>query len=69
MATTIRPRATVRCTRCKDPIEWIKMKSGKNMPVQEGPYITIVTDNGETYRGRESHWGHCPFAKEFRKDK
>ena len=65
--TTVKPRNIVECKRCQAPIEWIKTASGKNMPMEEGPYLTIVTDEGVTVRGRESHWGHCPFAKEFRK--
>jgi len=55
------------CKKCGAQIEFIKMKSGKFMPVNVEPYKIVVTDGGETARGRTSHYATCPFAQEFRK--
>ncbi|NPV81912.1 MAG: hypothetical protein HPY52_16900 [Firmicutes bacterium] len=56
----------VRCKACKEPIEWVKLSSGKLMPVN-CQYVTVVTDGGEVVRGRTPHWATCPFAESFRK--
>lgn len=51
--------------KCGDQIEFIKLKSGKLMPVS-GNYQTIVTDDGDIVKGRISHFATCKYAKEFR---
>jgi hypothetical protein len=54
------------CLRCRAPIYFIKMKSGRFMPVNE-EILTIVTDDGRMETGRIPHWATCEFANEFRK--
>jgi hypothetical protein len=54
------------CRSCNAEIVWIKTKAGKLMPL-DPPVLTVVTDQGETVRGRESHWATCPGAGEHRR--
>jgi len=57
------------CSKCGAVIKWIVMKdSKKRMPLEARP-LTIVTDDGEVVRGRESHFAHCPHAQSFRRDR
>lgn len=53
-----------RCAKCNAEIKWIKMQSGKNMPVDpplrtvvkdEGDE-TLVTPDGRTIKGRFASW-------------
>jgi hypothetical protein len=53
------------CRSCGAKISWIVTKSGKKNPVDHD-YKTIVTDEGEVVRGRESHFATCPDAEKWR---
>lgn len=54
------------CRSCRAPIVWVRTRSGKPMPL-DPTVITIVTDEGDTIRGRISHFGTCPNAAAHRK--
>ena len=58
-------RKGTTCKLCGVYIEWIKTKSGKNMPVDPTP-ATIITEDGRVYKGFVPHWVSCPNADEFR---
>jgi hypothetical protein len=55
-----------QCKACNAEIKWIRMKSGKQMPVDPKP-IVVVTDLGTMVRGYNPHWASCPAAENFRK--
>jgi hypothetical protein len=55
-----------KCKACGIDLTYIRMKSGRLMPVS-GPRITIVTDRGDVLTGRESHYASCPGANKHRK--
>jgi hypothetical protein len=57
---------TLVCRGCGVYIEWVKTKSGKNMPV-DPELVTIITKEGEVVRGYIPHWSTCPEANKFRK--
>lgn len=58
----------VVCRGCGIYIEFIKMKSGKFMPVEPLP-IKVITKNGQVVDGYIPHWQKCPKAGTFRKAK
>ena len=53
------------CRSCGETVTWIKLKSGKSMPVNDDK-ITIVTKNGEVVSGSTSHFATCPQAQKWR---
>lgn len=55
-----------KCNKCSNPIEFVKMKSGKLMPV-DPLKLKIVTTDGTVVTGQESHFSTCPYADDFRK--
>ena len=55
-----------KCKSCNKDIAWIKMKTGKVMPV-DVPAITVITENGETIKAYTSHFVTCPNANEHRR--
>jgi hypothetical protein len=64
---------TKKC-KCGAEIGFIKMKSGKAMPVDAEPVKAIVTERGEMgglYGNMQDvyipHWSTCPLAAEFKK--
>lgn len=73
------------CKGCKREIEWVKMRSGKSMPVDPGPktisaeeagrFNLVTQDGGVIGRapngatGRMPHWATCPDFKKFKKEK
>lgn len=56
----------VICKGCNKVIKWIKMESGKNMPV-DTKLITVVTIDGKVVRGYIPHWSTCEKYKQFKK--
>lgn len=54
------------CKGCGAPILWVRTSSGKFMPCEVG-VLVIVDDAGHVHRGHESHYAHCPKAKDFRR--
>jgi len=57
------------CKACGAPIKWVKMESGKAMPVDIDP-IKIVRETetgGIVVGGYLAHWATCPKANNFRK--
>ena len=55
-----------RCKSCNREIVWIKMKSGKAMPV-DVPALTVITEDGDTIKAYTSHFATCPNANQHRK--
>jgi len=55
-----------KCKRCGAPIQFIKNPNGK-YHVCETLKLTIITSGCKVVSGYESHFAHCPHAKEFRK--
>lgn len=57
------------CKGCKQEIEWVKMPSGKRMPVDKKPTIVVVVEDGQgrAVEGYQPHWATCPNADEFRR--
>jgi hypothetical protein len=53
-----------RCRACGVPMLWFKTPSGKTMPF----HIEAGTEDRES-RVLVCHFGKCPNAKDFRKDK
>lgn len=61
------PTQLGKCEKCSNDIRWVVMKkSGKRMPLDMGKR-QIVTEDGETITGYESHFASCRFAKDFRR--
>lgn len=56
------------CKSCNAEIVWIRTKGGRMMPC-DPKVLTVVTDAGETVRGRETHWNTCPCAGQHRHGK
>ena len=62
-----------KCKGCGADIKWIKMKSGKNMPVDEKPVKVVaeVIHDGfpewQVISAYNPHWATCEKAKEFKK--
>ena len=54
------------CKLCGAPIVFVKMKTGRTMPC-DARVLTVITRDGRTIRGRESHFATCPHADDFRK--
>lgn len=76
--------AITPCKMCRAPIRFIRTVKGKFIPVEAEPHAVqeanpkhrLVLPNGQMIRavkagdwGYEPHWGYCPYAKEFRKEK
>lgn len=59
---------TVKCKGCDQLIGFVKSKNNKSLPVNPG-LVTIVTAEGQTVRGRISHFATCPKASDFRRPK
>ena len=55
-----------KCGSCGAAIKWIKTSKGRPMPVDPKP-ITVVTNEGHTVTGRQSHFASCPNADKHRK--
>lgn len=55
-----------KCRGCGQLINWIKMKSGKMMPV-DPQQMTVITSEGQAVRGFIPHWSTCPNFKDFKK--
>lgn len=62
---TSRKRLTYRCSLCKRAVEFQKLEDGTYTVVDAGPYVSVVTDDGEVVRGRTVHAATCPFAPVF----
>lgn len=54
---------------CGQNIEFVRLSSGRTAPVEADGYVTVVTDAGETVRGRVAHFTTCPDAGAFRRDR
>jgi hypothetical protein len=64
----------VKCGSCNADILWVKMPSGKAMPVDAKAKTMIVVDSsdpmrklGTTVQAHESHFATCPNAAEHRR--
>lgn len=57
---------TPRCRSCQAEVVWLKTKNGKPM-ITDPKIVTVVTDGGETIRGRVPHWATCPSASQWKK--
>ncbi|MFH1580872.1 MAG: hypothetical protein ABIC39_02185 [Pseudomonadota bacterium] len=55
------------CKRCGAAIRFIRKPDGK-YHVCEDKALIVITESGIVVKGYESHFSHCPYAKEFRKD-
>ena len=60
--------AIVPCQGCNADIHFIVTERGKRMPC-ETKLIVTVTATGKTRWGYEPHWGYCPKAKDFKKER
>ena len=49
------------CHRCRKEIVWVETEHGKPMPCNPRG-LTVITAEGKTVRGRESHFAYCPGA-------
>lgn len=56
----------VQCASCGARIVWVVTKNGKRMPC-DASMRTIVTPEGVTVRGWESHFATCRNAEIHRK--
>ncbi len=60
------------CTGCKRPILWFKTIKRKNMPADPDSEMRLMlNEDGEAVMVRTytPHWGTCPEAEKFKKDK
>jgi hypothetical protein len=60
-----------KCKSCGAEIEFIKMPSGKWMPVEiEKLAVYVIEDDQNIMRhGRQPHWINCPGADKHRRPK
>jgi hypothetical protein len=60
-----------KCKSCGAEIKFVKMSSGKMMPVEidETTIIFQEAGSGYLYKGNIPHWANCPGADEHRKPK
>jgi len=58
----------VSCSTCGAKIVWVKTENGRPMPCNAS-MRTIVTPEGKTVRGWESHFSSCRDAEMHRKAK
>jgi hypothetical protein len=57
-----------KCSGCGQEIVFIDTPAGRKAPCD--PKVVLITaDDGQTYRGRVSHFSTCPKAGQFRKPK
>lgn len=56
------------CKSCGSAIIFISTKGGKMMPCNAKRTV-VITPQGETISGHESHFATCPQAEEFRREK
>lgn len=58
-----------QCKGCGQEIKWVKMASGKSMPLDGQPETKVqVKENiGEIITVYTPHWATCPKAKDFKK--
>lgn len=47
------------CRYCGRLVKWVTSPKGKKLALEPAP-LQIVTDEGFTVRGRESHVPYCP---------
>ena len=62
------------CKSCNRQILWVKMPSGKSMPLDPDPQTVVVMDLLEggphvTRQAYTSHFATCPYANKHRKKK
>jgi hypothetical protein len=60
------------CRGCGAPIYWVKLESGKCMPLDRGRQVRVgfISGRGFVAHGSyTSHFATCPAAKDFRKKK
>ena len=57
-----------RCRSCDAPIVMVYMSTNKWHPCDGTPQ-KLVTESGEIVSGIRSHFGTCPDAKDWRKDR
>ena len=55
-----------KCSGCGEDIVFIDTVAGRKMPCNTR-VVVITADDGQTYRGRVSHFATCPKAQQFRK--
>lgn len=60
------------CKGCGAEIKWVRMRSGKKMPI-DLPGLKVVVLDGDKHEaevrtGYTSHFATCPHAKLFRKE-
>ncbi len=60
------PDTKLLCKKCLKPIHFIKMKSGKSMPVDPAPIRTVI-EEGRVITGYYPHWATCTDPETFRK--
>lgn len=58
----------VACSTCGAKIVWVRTEKGARMPCNSG-MRTIITPEGKTIRGWESHFANCRDAEQHRKQK
>lgn len=57
---------SARCKSCQAEVVWLKTKNDKPM-ICDPRIVTVLTDAGETVRGRVPHWATCPSAAQHKK--
>lgn len=57
------------CKGCGKAVLWIQGKSGKWIPCDPTPKLTVVLEDGEVVSGFQSHFATCPQANQFRRER
>jgi hypothetical protein len=52
----------IKCKSCGAPIKWVKMKSGRMVPVEvtKTSIVYLSAGFGFVEVGNVPHWGNCP---------
>ena len=57
-----------KCKGCGAKIEWVKMVSGKKMPLDKAQSMVQVKEGiGQVIQVHMPHWATCSKAKDFKK--
>ena len=63
-------RELPQCSKCGREIMWIETEQRADKPAARAPVdlpiLSVITEEGKTVRGRQSHFATCPNAAEFR---
>ena len=65
---------TACCRSCGAPIIWVRMETGRRMPVDADSLTTVLVVSGDRTKGAmrtagTSHFSTCPQADEHRRGK